>query len=78
MALKEEDIDKIADKMVQRIQSTHHSFWIDPEQHYQDHLSIREVIGSWRSAKSIFARAFIGLVVIGTIVMALVGLRGWK
>lgn len=68
--LSDEDAQVIADKMVERIQSTHHNFWIDPETHYQDHISMREVVGSWKSAKDIFARAFIGLVVLGSIVIA--------
>lgn len=75
--LTEKEIKDIADAMVVRIQSTKHTFWIDPEDHYKDHLAMREVVGSWRSAKGIFARAFIGLVIIGTIVMALIGV-GYK
>jgi len=72
--LEQAEIDRIADAMVERVQSTQHSFWIDPEAHYQDHIAMREVIGSWSSAKGIFARAFIGLVIIGTIAIAIFGL----
>ena len=71
MALSKEEIDQIADLMVKRVQSTHHNFWIDPETHYQDHLAMREVIGSWTTGKGIFAKAFIGLVVVGMITLAL-------
>jgi len=73
MALSKDEIDQIADSLVERVQSTHHSFWIDPEKHYQDHIAMREVIGSWGTAKGIFARAFIGRVVIGTIALAIIG-----
>jgi len=72
--LSDRDIDRIADKMVERVQATHHNFWIDPQKHYDDHLAISEVIGSWRSAKGIFARAFIGFVIIGTIILAAIGI----
>lgn len=56
--------------MVKRVQATHHTFWIDPEIHYKDHIDMREVIGSWKTAKGIFARAFVGLVVIGSLIIA--------
>lgn len=72
--LSDADVEAIADAMVTRIQSTHHDFWIDPETHYQDHLAMREVVGSWKSAKGIFARAFIGLVVIGSLVLAAIAI----
>jgi hypothetical protein len=67
--ITKEDAKVIADMMVTQIQSTHHNFWIDPQTHYDDHAAMREVVGSWKSAKGIFTRAFIGLVVIGSIVL---------
>jgi len=67
--LSDNDVTRIADKMVKRIQATHHDFWIDPQSHYDDHAAISEIIGSWRTAKGIFARAFIGLVVVGSVVL---------
>lgn len=73
MALSKSEIDQIADAMVERVQSTQHNFWIDPETHYQDHLAMREVVGSWTTGKGIFTKAFIGLVVIGAFVMAFIG-----
>lgn len=72
--MDQKDIDKIADAMVTRIQKTHHNFWIDPQRHYDDHMSMREVIQSWRSGKSIFTKIFIGLLVVGSITLAMVGL----
>ncbi len=74
MALGQEDVDRIADAMVVRIQKTHHSFWIDPQEHYDDHAAMREVVESWRSGKSIFTRIFIGLLVVGSIVLTMIGL----
>ncbi len=72
--ITEEDAQRIADAMVERIQSTHHNFWIDPETHYQDHLAMREVVGSWSSAKGVITKAFIGLVVVGAIVLSMFAL----
>jgi hypothetical protein len=74
MLLSQEDAAKIADEMVKQIQSTHHNFWIDPEKHYQDHLAMREVVGSWTSAKGIFTKAFIGLVVVGAITLSIIAI----
>lgn len=75
--LSKKDINQIADRMVERMKATHHDFWIDPQTHYDDHVAMREVIGSWTSAKGIFAKAFVGLVVIGTLTMAAIALMGF-
>jgi tetrahydromethanopterin S-methyltransferase subunit B len=72
MSLTPEETKQIADEMVKHIQSTHHNFWIDPETHYQDHLAMREVVGSWTTARGIFTKAFIGLVVLGAIILSAV------
>lgn len=72
MALSQEETKQIAGEIVKNIQSTHHNFWIDPETHYQDHLAMREVVGSWTTAKGVFTKAFIGLVVLGAIILSAV------
>ena len=73
MPLSEEEIKQIADAMVERVHETQHSFWIEPESHYQDHLAMREIVGSWRSAKGIFTRAFLGLVIVGALAIMVAG-----
>ena len=73
VALTKAEVDQIADAMVERVKLTQHTFWIDPETHYQDHIAMREVVGSWTTGKGIFTKAFIGLVVIGSITLAFVG-----
>lgn len=75
--LSDKDVNKIADGLVERMKATHHDFWIDPQTHYDDHVAMREVIGSWTSAKGIFAKAFIGLVVIGTLMVAAIAVMGF-
>jgi len=67
--LSDKDVDRIADRMVEHIQETHHDFWIDPQIHYDDHKSMREVVKSYADAKSIFGRAFIGLVALGSVIL---------
>lgn len=76
LVLSDEDVGRIADKMIEHIQLQKHDFWIDPEAHYQDHLKMRAIAGSWDNASSIFFKAFLGLVVIGSVVLAMIGLSG--
>lgn len=82
--MSEDDINSIAAKLVEKIKSREHSFWIDPESHYQDHRTIQvlksdEVIGlkqmleQYKTASNIFWRAFIGFAIVGSIVMAAIG-----
>lgn len=70
MSLSDEELKKIARMFVDEVKATHHDFWIDPESHYNDHIRMREITGAWSVAKSIFVRAFIGLVVVGAITLA--------
>lgn len=76
MSLTPEDIDEIANKLVEKVQEKNQNFWIEPEKHYQDHQAMREIVRDWRSAKSIFAKAFFGLVVVGVITLAFFGFAG--
>ena len=70
----QETIEAIAKAVVEQVHQSKHAFWIEPEQHYQDHLAMRQVAETMRTTRSIFFRAFLGLVVIGSIVLAGLGL----
>ncbi len=73
--MDQKEIDNIAEKIVVSIRSKHHDFWIDPEEHYNDHKAMREVVNSWNTSKGIFAKVFIGLMVVGSVTLALIGFK---
>jgi len=83
--LTDKEIDILADKIVTRVRSTHHEFWIDPEIHYNDHkkitaltreelYDIQGIIKLYKTTKGLFFKAFLGAAVIGAIVLAALGL----
>jgi len=78
--LTERDIDAIAAKLAPKItaQLNEHArqFWIEPEEHYQDHLNMRDMHGVFSSARKAMFYAFIGLVAVGLIVLAALGVGG--
>lgn len=74
--LTDREIELIAEKLVHKVRSQHHDFWIDPEQHYQDHIAMRDVVRTWTTAQSMFWRAFIGLAALGALVLAGIGMFG--
>jgi len=81
--LTNDDLDRIAEKIVKNIKSSHHEFWIDPENHYLDHMHGREMYQAFSKAQGIAFKAFIGLVVVGSVVLAFIGagwsgFKGWK
>lgn len=87
--LSQEDIERIAEamapKLVDKVKQTHHDFWIDPETHYQDHqkihaftqeelYDIKGLVSMWKATKSLWFKAFLGAAMVGTIVLAAIGM----
>lgn len=90
--LSDTDIDRIAaalaPKLIDGVKANHHDFWIDPETHYQDHLtwrqirpdevhSIKELVRLFVTTKGLFWKAFLGAAVLGAIVLTAIG-QGYK
>lgn len=88
-SISDEDIIRIADalapRLVEDVKKTHHDFWIDPESHYQDHQKMRELSGEelydiknlvrmMKAAKSLWFKAFIGFAIIGSLILAGLGI----
>ena len=86
--LSEEEIESIAEalapKLVSNVRKEHHDFWIDPEEHYNDHkrihsmddeelYEIKKLVQMFKTARGLAFKAFIGLAIIGSIAMAAVG-----
>lgn len=87
--LTDEEVQRIAadlaPRLVQEVRADHHAFWIDPETHYQDHISwralspddihsLRDLIQLFKATRGLAFKAFLGFAVIGAIIMAAVGL----
>lgn len=68
--LNDAQIDAIAERLIEKVKSHHHEFWIDPEEHYRDHMRIRSMWNAFSAAQSIFWRAFLGLSVLGAIILS--------
>lgn len=82
------EIDDLATKLIDSVHAQKHDFWIDPEQHYKDHSrwkgfddeqirTMHDLIKTYRAARGLFWKAFLGLAIIGALGMAAVGL-GFK
>jgi len=69
-----QDHEAIASLVVAKIEAVRKDFWVEPEPHYKDHLDIRELVAEWRKVKGLFWHAFIGLAIIGAVVLAAIGL----
>ncbi len=76
--LSDSDIRKIAKALapmlVSEVHKDHQNFYIDSETHYRDHMYWRQWQGNLNNAQKIFWTAFIGLVVIGSFVLAAFGI----
>lgn len=93
MALSDEDCQRIAEQIFTFVVKEKQDFWIDSEQHYNDHKSwqqfvkeiptddmyqLKELIKLFRLSKGIFVRAVIGFAVLGTLVVTAVGIFAKK
>ena len=70
MSLSDEDVEKIVDKMIQKTQEKGHTFWIDPEDHYNSHRELSQVLEIYNSTTSSIRKTFIGLLIVGAFVLA--------
>lgn len=84
-ALTDKDIDALASLLIEKVHAQKHDFWIDPEVHYQDHAKLQDfkpddirtlhdLLIAYRSARGLFWKAFLGLAIIGSLVLVAVGL----
>ena len=86
--LSDKDVQVLAEKLMNVVHEQKHDFWIDPESHYRDHArwsgfdddqirTMHDLITTYKNARNLFWKAFLGLAIIGSIVAAAVGL-GFK
>ena len=78
LSMTDEELNIIAEKICIRMKAEQKSFSIEPETHYNSHKDISELVADYRNAKSVFWKAFIGLAVIGGVVLATIGLGHYK
>ena len=83
--LTDKDIDALAETLIEKVHEHKHDFWIDPEDHYKDHAriggfdddairSMHDLVKAYRSARSLFWKAFLGFAIIGALIASAVGM----
>lgn len=87
--LNDSDIERIAaalaPKLIEGVRERHHDFWIDPEIHYNDHrtwgnlksddiTTLKQLIDLFVVTRGLFWKAFLGFAIVGSLVMAAVGM----
>lgn len=74
--LSDEDIDRIAQAVASKAKEAFH---IEEEKHYNDHQRLDRLLTAYEEATGMIRKAFYGLVIIGTIALAGVGIvKGMK
>lgn len=87
--LQDSDIERIAEalapKLIAGVKERHHDFWIDPEIHYQDHISwrqlspdeirsLKDLIKLFMVTRGLFWKAFLGAAIVGSLVLSAIGM----
>ena len=68
-----EEIEKVANEIHRIIRDKQAAFAIPAEEHYNDHLNLREIYAIWKDVKGIVMRIFIGFAVVGAAVLTGIG-----
>ena len=72
--LEKEEVEAIARAVVEEVKESKHAFWIEPEDHYKDHLAMRDMNKMFSGVKGMFFKAFVGLVILGGITLSAIGM----
>jgi len=67
--MTEEEIKKLAAEIVRN----NGGFYVEPEEHYQQHQRLDKFLDLYDSASNIFIKAFLGAAVLGIIALAAIG-----
>lgn len=67
--LTDNDIERIANKVVTELIKQGHNFYIDPENHYNSHRELDEFLKAWKEAKSIWTKIFLSAIGVGAIIL---------
>lgn len=65
--LSDDDIERIAEAVAKKTTETFH---IDDEVHYNSHQRLDKLLDAYDSATNMFWKAFLGLVILGAIILA--------
>lgn len=76
--MNDADVDAIAQRLCVLLRENRKDFFVEPEQHYNDHRDIASLISDYKAAKNMFWKAFIGLAVLGSLVLALIGVSAHR
>jgi hypothetical protein len=71
--MTEHELNTLAIKIRALLTEERKNFWVDPEQHYKDHLELHDIVHEWRTIRGMFWKAFVGMGIIGSIAMAGIG-----
>lgn len=68
--LSDEEVEKIAAKLYEKVESKAQSFWIEPEQHYKSHQRMDNLLNVWESTQNIFIKTILGLFILGVLTIS--------
>jgi len=72
--LSDTDVHRIAKAVVEQARAEHKSFYIEPEEHYLDHMALREWRGNMGIVTKIVMTIIVGLLVAGIGTFIVIGL----
>ena len=62
----------VREEVSQSLAAHEKKFWIEPKDHYNEHLAIREFLQAFRSAKNVIWKVVAGFIVLGLVAAVII------
>lgn len=73
--MNDEELDKLADRFMEKCEQRRKTFWVKPEEHYNDHRRLTVFLGAFDRAASQIGKSLIWLAFIGFVALTLIGIK---
>lgn len=73
--MEDSDLDKLADRFMEKCEAKRKSFWVEPEEHYNDHKRLSSVLDTIDKIASQIGKGLIWLAFLGVVTLVLIGIK---
>lgn len=71
--MSQDEIDRIADSLLNKMSERKQQWWVEPETHYNQHRELEQLLTDYKEVKSLFWKSFLGFAIVGTIAATIIG-----
>lgn len=73
--MEDSELDKLADRFMEKCEARRKAFWVEPEEHYNDHRRLTAFLDAFDRAASQIGKGLIWLAFLGVVALVLIGIK---